>query len=151
MPDNLDNLDNSGSNDSHDGLDGPTVEDYVRATAEAFGLDPDQATDHLKREFQYAQDQMRERLTHQRDLMPRPYIGMTVHYTSFGTPNGEYPSQCRAAVVTEVMGKVPADANVHVSLCVLNPSGQFYDRDLRYSQEHVGGTWHDVDGCPNGK
>jgi hypothetical protein len=29
-----------------------------------------------------------------------------VHYVSFGTPRGEYPSCCRAAIVTEVGGWV---------------------------------------------
>lgn len=28
-------------------------------------------------------------------------VGETVHYVSYGTPRGEYTSQCRAAVVTE--------------------------------------------------
>lgn len=32
----------------------------------------------------------------------KPSIGRTVHYVSFGTPGGEYTSQCRAAIVTEV-------------------------------------------------
>lgn len=29
-------------------------------------------------------------------------IGRIVHYVSYGTPGGEYTSECRAAVVTEV-------------------------------------------------
>lgn len=31
-----------------------------------------------------------------------PIVGSAVHYVSFGTPGGEYPPMCRAAVVTEV-------------------------------------------------
>ena len=31
-----------------------------------------------------------------------PSVGRIVHYTSFGTPGGEYTKQCRAAIVTEV-------------------------------------------------
>ncbi len=34
--------------------------------------------------------------------MPAPTVGRIVHYTSFGTPGGEYTKQCRAAIVTEV-------------------------------------------------
>jgi hypothetical protein len=33
----------------------------------------------------------------------KPSIGRVVHYTSYGTPGGEYSSQCRAAIVTEVI------------------------------------------------
>lgn len=32
----------------------------------------------------------------------RPSIGRIVHYVSYGTPGGEYTSQCRAAIITEV-------------------------------------------------
>lgn len=31
-----------------------------------------------------------------------PSVGKIVHYVSYGTPGGEYQSQCRAAVITEV-------------------------------------------------
>lgn len=83
--------------------------------------------------------------------MNRPYIGEMVHYVSYGTPGGEYQSKCRAAVVTEVLGKVPADANTYVSLAVLNPSGLFFDPDVPY-HEHSrhndrGGTWHWASSC----
>ena len=98
----------------------------------------------------------------------KPSVGRIVHYVSYGTPGGEYTSQCRAAVVTEV----PADdTEMTVGLCVLNPTGQFFNRDVSYNagegnlgdpectQPHgsgphrycscgwiephfVGGTWH---------
>jgi hypothetical protein len=29
-------------------------------------------------------------------------VGRIVHYRSFGTPNGEYKADCRAAIITEV-------------------------------------------------
>jgi len=29
-----------------------------------------------------------------------PSVGRIVHYLSFGTPGGEYPKTCRAAVIT---------------------------------------------------
>lgn len=32
----------------------------------------------------------------------RPSIGRIVHYVSYGTPGGEYTSQCRAAIITGV-------------------------------------------------
>lgn len=77
-----------------------------------------------------------------------PSIGRIVHYVSYGTPGGEYTSQCRAAVVTEV-GQVfvpagdPAPAGTPVSLAVLNPTGMFFNRGvLQDEDQHAGGTWH---------
>jgi hypothetical protein len=80
-----------------------------------------------------------------------------VHYVSYGTPGGEYGRECRAAVITEV-GQVPGDSTA-VGLCVLNPTGQFFNRgvacdlgkhaergaagrNLCGDLEYAGGTWH---------
>lgn len=35
--------------------------------------------------------------------MTAPSVGRVVHYVSYGTPRGEYTSQCRAAIITEVV------------------------------------------------
>ena len=83
-----------------------------------------------------------------------PGIGDTVHYVSFGTPGGEYGRECRAAIVTEVT----ADPQESAGLCVLNPTGQFFNRAVPYHGGHEpyadepsalcnglcchGGTWH---------
>ncbi|MBA9005900.1 RyR domain-containing protein [Thermomonospora cellulosilytica] len=72
-----------------------------------------------------------------------PSVGRIVHYVSYGTPGGEYASQCRAAVVTEVNVEEP----LQVGLCVLNPGGVFF-RPLaeggcfQAEGERRGGTWH---------
>jgi hypothetical protein len=92
----------------------------------------------------------------------KPSIGCIVHYVSYGTPDGEYSSQCRAAIVTEVgefrvpEGQEPP-AGTPVSLCVLNPTGQFFSHAVEYHEgdkghDHAGaeipalsyrgGTWH---------
>lgn len=87
--------------------------------------------------------------------MPAPVLGDQVHYVSFGTPGGEYPKTCRAAIITAV--EAPSQ-RVHdaaavdtVSLCVLNPEGMFFNRGVQYDegargvltgQLHDGGTWH---------
>jgi hypothetical protein len=81
--------------------------------------------------------------------MQQPSVGRIVHYVSYGTPGGEYASQCRAAVVTEVDDPdgVNADLN-RVGLCVLNPTGLFFHPlaagGCRYGGDgnRVGGTWH---------
>jgi hypothetical protein len=75
----------------------------------------------------------------------KPSVGRIVHYVSYGTPGGEYTSQCRAAVITEV-DTDPGEGNgpyEGVGLCVLNPTGQFFNRHLGHDEEgHAGGTWH---------
>jgi hypothetical protein len=76
-----------------------------------------------------------------------PSIGRIVHYVSYGTPGGEYGKECRAAIVTEVAEHPQADGTV--GLCVLNPTGQFFNRSVQHAEdkalgasEHQGGTWH---------
>lgn len=78
----------------------------------------------------------------------RPTVGRIVHYTSYGTPGGEYPSVCRAAIVTAVdKYQEPTNGRFigHVDLCVLNPEGLFFNRGVHESDRednHRGGTWH---------
>lgn len=78
-----------------------------------------------------------------------PSVGRIVHYVSYGTPHGEYTSQCRAAIITDIKGRAispltgeEADAWT-VGLCVLNPEGMFFNQSCVQSDEHHnGGTWH---------
>jgi hypothetical protein len=73
--------------------------------------------------------------------MQKPSVGRIVHYVSYGTPGGEYGSECRAAIITEVV--IHNDDESVVGLCVLNPSGMFFDRSIQYDETtHRGGTWH---------
>jgi hypothetical protein len=80
----------------------------------------------------------------------KPSVGQIVHYVSYGTPGGEYAKECRAAIVTEVISHAvdPASGNPvgewAVSLCVLNPTGQFFNRNVVQMEDpsHDGGTWH---------
>lgn len=55
----------------------------------------------------------------------QPTVCRMVHYVSYGTPGGEYSSQCRAAVVTEVTGET-------VGLCVMNPTGLFFNQGVQF-------------------
>lgn len=72
----------------------------------------------------------------------KPSVGRIVHYVSYGTPGGEYASQCRAAIVTAAHGPFLAD------LAVLNPEGMFFNREVTHGEqtcsnvEYAGGTWH---------
>lgn len=70
-----------------------------------------------------------------------PTIGTVVHYVSHGTPprhdgTQAYASACRAAIVTSI------DGRAGISLCVLNPEGMFFNRGVKHSDNHDGGTWH---------
>jgi len=72
-----------------------------------------------------------------------PSVGRIVHYVSYGTPGGEYSSLCRAAIITEVDGHVPASAQVFVGLAVLNPTGIFLNQHVLQDEVDTrGGTWH---------
>ena len=73
----------------------------------------------------------------------KPSVGRIVHYVSYGTPGGEYGKECRAAIITEV--EVSPGA---VGLCVLNPTGLFFNRVVYYHDGggadpvYEGGSWH---------
>jgi hypothetical protein len=76
-----------------------------------------------------------------------PSVGRIVHYVAYGTPGGEFPAGvCRAAVVTEVAGfgeKMRApDAPVTIGICVVNPTGLFFNRDILHDEGKKPGTWH---------
>lgn len=87
----------------------------------------------------------------------KPSVGRTVHYVSYGTPGGEYGKECRAAIITEVDDDPPAGAQEEIGLCVLNPTGQFFNRGIKHDEgtlqrlsingepptlPYPGGTWH---------
>ncbi len=83
----------------------------------------------------------------------RPTVGRIVHYQAFGTPGGEYPSVPRAAVVTAadwigalhvggVQGPGALDeSNYRVGLAILNPTGMFFNPDIKYDADGKPGTW----------
>lgn len=84
----------------------------------------------------------------------KPSVGRIVHYVSYGTPGGEYTSLCRAAVITDASpgllttvqaagGREVSSDDVVVGLCVLNPTGQFFNSGVVQDEHgHRGGTWH---------
>lgn len=70
--------------------------------------------------------------------MSKPTVGQVVHYTSYGTPGGEYPSVCRAAIITAVDEYQPPIHGQqfvgHVSLAVLNPEGMFFNKSVHQDE-----------------
>ncbi len=65
-----------------------------------------------------------------------PSVGRIVHYVSYGTPKGEYTSECRAAIITEVSG---FDT---VGLAIMNPTGMFFNRTICFGGNREPGSWH---------
>lgn len=56
-----------------------------------------------------------------------PTVGRMVYYKSYGTPGGEFPSVDRSATITEV---IDAENDI-VSLCVFNPTGLFFNQNVK--------------------
>ena len=67
----------------------------------------------------------------------QPSVGRVVHYQSYGTPKGEYLPEPRAAIITQVH---PGDDTV--GLCILNPTGQFFNTSVCYADEPTPGCWN---------
>ena len=66
----------------------------------------------------------------------KPSVGRVVHYRSHGSPDGQYKSLARAAIITEIYGDSTA-----VGLCILNPTGMFFTSSVQFDPDGVPGTW----------
>jgi hypothetical protein len=81
----------------------------------------------------------------------KPSVGRIVHYVSYGTPGGEFTSQCRAAIITEVD---PTESRIlggpgRVGLAVLNPTGIFlHSLDAGGCKYNEGGETPGDPSCP---
>lgn len=76
-----------------------------------------------------------------------PHLGDRVHYVSYGTPDGEYGKECRAAFVTDIR------EDGRRSLFVVGPTGSFFPPDVECQEPYAegrfdmpgnldGGTYH---------
>lgn len=78
--------------------------------------------------------------------MTEPSVGRIVHYVSYGTPGGEYQSECRAAIITEIPEMVYPEApgrSATINVAVITPAGTFFNLGIVQDEdEHRGGTWH---------
>jgi hypothetical protein len=97
--------------------------------------------------------------------MQQPSVGRIVHYVSYGTPGGEYRSECRAATITSVGAWVEVEGTETpekwsgqpmrralqrwspdaVSLFVTNPTGVFLNEGV----ERHDGDHSDTPGAPD--
>lgn len=70
-----------------------------------------------------------------------PKIASIVHYVAYGTPGGEFPAGVhRAAIITAVRGT--GTESPDADLCVLNPTGMFFNLNVPYDELKRPGTWH---------
>lgn len=75
----------------------------------------------------------------------KPSVGRIVHYRALGSADGRFPvGECRAAVITAVIEKDDNGKPLEnvVSLCILNPTGMYFNDVVFFSKEETGGTWH---------
>lgn len=73
-------------------------------------------------------------------------VGRQVIYQSFGTPNGEYNPENRAAIVTQICEPEASDndekdGHPYVGLVIFNPSGLYFNPKVPYSKEPKPGHW----------
>jgi hypothetical protein len=78
----------------------------------------------------------------------QPSIGRIVHYQAHGSPNGQHQSLPRAAIITglhygpaQVGGPAGELSTDCVDLCVLNPSGLFFNQACLFDADAGPGTW----------
>lgn len=74
-----------------------------------------------------------------------PSVGRIVHYQSHGSPNGQHKSEPRAVVITRVYeapeGSIDAPTSMLVDLCVLNPTGMYFDQKTPFAETPTAGHW----------
>ncbi len=81
----------------------------------------------------------------------KPTVGRIVHYTNLGDADGKFPPEPQAALITKVK-KVHDDDQVHdsgacsedcyeVSLHIFYETGDFYMKDVPFSEEYKRGHW----------
>lgn len=81
--------------------------------------------------------------------MSVPAVGRIVHYMSHGSSDGEYASECRAAIITGVHPSEGAGTLAdlrgpeEVDLAVFNAAGIHFRQQCRHSEgQRLAGTWH---------
>ena len=72
----------------------------------------------------------------------KPSVGRVVHYVSYGTPHGEFASECRAAIVTAVEPDNGETGQERASIAVLNPTGLFFNEGVIHAEDKRAGSWH---------
>lgn len=66
----------------------------------------------------------------------KPTVGRVVYYHALGSADGKFPvGENRAAIITAVVDETTET----VSLCVLNPTGMYFN--LKVEKGEAGGQW----------
>jgi hypothetical protein len=74
-------------------------------------------------------------------VVPPVTIGRIVLYQRHGSPNGQHASEPSPAVVTKVYAADGLPGDPLVGLCVLNPTGIYFNESVTYDPEGAPGTW----------
>lgn len=70
-----------------------------------------------------------------------PSVGKIVHYVSYGTPGGEFLSECMGALVTDVSNS--GTNRQEIGLAVFYPNGLSFKERVPYNDGvSKGGAWH---------
>lgn len=64
------------------------------------------------------------------------FVGKTVHYRSYGTPNAEFIPESRATTVAAIKDNGVIDG------VVINPTGTYYNQNLPFAEEPTPGHWN---------
>jgi hypothetical protein len=73
-------------------------------------------------------------------IVQMPTVGRIVLYKSYGTPNGEYKPEARAAVISAVHNQnLEAGVVPEVDIVVLNPTGLFFNKTVKFGTRE--GQW----------
>ncbi|AHH20837.1 putative bacteriophage protein [Nocardia nova SH22a] len=73
---------------------------------------------------------------------PIPTIGRNVHFQTYGTPGGEFPSQTCAAIITHVYPDDEPDKGDMVDLKVIYRNGDSYKTFVNRADEPTPGCWN---------
>ncbi len=71
----------------------------------------------------------------------QPSLGRIVLYQRHGSPNGEHASEPSPAVVTKVFPPFDGEPGQRVGLCVINPTGIYFQDVVLYDPAGGPGTW----------
>lgn len=74
--------------------------------------------------------------------MTKPSVSRNVHYVSYGSADGTYKSECRAAIITSAPTAGRGRPTKKVDLFVMTPTGTHHNSCLQDEDTKAGGTWH---------
>lgn len=83
------------------------------------------------------------------NVSKKPSIGRIVHYMSRGSKDGVFEPEIRAAIITGLYKDPgtednPSGVTMVVDLCVINPDGMFYNKQVQHGTEPGQWQWPEI-------